>query len=879
MYSYSLLLLLATLITLSLAAVAWHRRAVAGARAFACLMGAVSVWSLAYALELSVTNLNAVTFWARVQYFGIVLVPIAWITFALQYANRDQWITRRKLSVLAIEPLIVLLLVWTNEWHKLIWIEIDIASRGTTIGSGYTYGPGFWANAAYTYLLILAGTLILIQTLIRSPDLYRGQVISLLVGVMAPWAGNAVYLAGLSPLPNLDLTPFALTISGIAVAWSLFRYRFLDLLPVAHDAIITNMSDGVIVLDLKNRIVDINSAAEKMISPCAAQVVGQPAEDVFYMWHNLINEIRVATTTRADVVIGDTHAQSCYDLRLSPVEDRRGRLTGRLIVLREITDRKKLEEALHQRANELATLHAISLEITAPHELSALLKTIVRRAVVMLDATGGDIGLYEEERGELRIIVSHNMGKDYAGTRMAPGEGAMGLALQRNELVVIEDYEQWDGRSPQYTDGPWHAGMAIPLRFRDRMVGALGVVDSNLQRRFSEDDQRLLNLFAQQAAIAVENARLYEAEKHRAAELAVLFEGSSAITRSIDHPAVVNTTAEQLAAAVKATSVYILACDLEGGRATVLGEHISPQANSHERISDVGDSFDLNDFPRTLQALRSGEPLSICISDASIDPQDRNELEENNIKAALNVPMISSGRVIGYAEIWDSHAERDWDEEEIRVCQTLANQAAVALDNARLYSEMKRMAITDALTGMYNRRGFFEMGQREISRARRYSHPLSAIMLDIDHFKQINDAYSHAAGDQVLGTLGRICHSQLREVDILGRFGGEEFAILLPETDGQSAYHAAERLRQCVASTPVVTDRGIISITISVGIACAKDELSDLAVLLDQADTAMYVAKEAGRNRVETISGVRSRAVEGAASHNDPQLTGSTARL
>ncbi len=219
--------------------------------------------------------------------------------------------------------------------------------------------------------------------------------------------------------------------------------------------------------------------------------------------------------------------------------------------------------------------------------------------------------------------------------------------------------------------------------------------------------------------------------------------------------------------------------------------------------------------------------------------------------------MIASGRIIGYAEIWDSIMERDWNEEEIRLCQTLANQAAVALDNARLYSEMKRMAITDALTGMYNRRGLFEMGQREINRARRYSHPLSALMLDIDHFKQINDVYSHAAGDQVLRTLGQICRSQLREVDILGRFGGEEFAILLPETDGESAYHAAERLRQWVARTPVVTEKGIISITISIGVACATEELSDLAILLDQADTAMYAAKEAGRNRVATMRAVR----------------------
>jgi diguanylate cyclase (GGDEF)-like protein len=166
---------------------------------------------------------------------------------------------------------------------------------------------------------------------------------------------------------------------------------------------------------------------------------------------------------------------------------------------------------------------------------------------------------------------------------------------------------------------------------------------------------------------------------------------------------------------------------------------------------------------------------------------------------------------------------------------------------------MQRIAVTDVLTGIYNRRGLFEAGQREIKRAYRFERPLAAIMLDIDHFKQINDAYSHAIGDQVLQSLAKLCRANLREIDILGRYGGEEFAILLPEANCVDANQVAERLCQLIARTPILTEVGPIHITVSMGVTCTECEATDLAILLDRADTAMYTAKRAGRNRVAVI--------------------------
>ncbi len=198
--------------------------------------------------------------------------------------------------------------------------------------------------------------------------------------------------------------------------------------------------------------------------------------------------------------------------------------------------------------------------------------------------------------------------------------------------------------------------------------------------------------------------------------------------------------------------------------------------------------------------------------------------------------------------------ETDLYNELTRVNNSLMNlQRELSRKNAeleRLNAEVARLATVDELTQVYNRRGFFEIGQREVERAIRFGTPLTALMLDIDHFKRFNDTYGHAAGDRVLREVAARCAAQLRTVDVFGRYGGEEFVALLPALGADDARNVAERVRLKVGGEPIQLQDASVQVTTSVGVAVLQCGTVDLAALLEQADQALYRAKESGRNRV-----------------------------
>jgi diguanylate cyclase (GGDEF)-like protein len=197
---------------------------------------------------------------------------------------------------------------------------------------------------------------------------------------------------------------------------------------------------------------------------------------------------------------------------------------------------------------------------------------------------------------------------------------------------------------------------------------------------------------------------------------------------------------------------------------------------------------------------------------------------------------------------------------QVRLQEKNDQLEAEIAERKELQETLERLAITDSLTGVYNRRHFFELAEREILRSTRYKRPLSIIMLDIDHFKRVNDRHGHLVGDQILSNIAGRVRGELRVNDIMGRYGGEEFAVVLPETCSPDIIHVAERLRESIASRPFHTEKGHVRITISIGLTCLMGERQiTVERLLDEADQALYEAKRRGRNRTVSYKWVGGR--------------------
>lgn len=383
----------------------------------------------------------------------------------------------------------------------------------------------------------------------------------------------------------------------------------------------------------------------------------------------------------------------------------------------------------------------------------------------------------------------------------------------------------------------------------NEMVVQLEAITRELQTQQDELIRRNDSLIYEVAER--ERAEAAERELRQFAE--TLQSAAMALNSTLEFEAVLDIMLEKIGDIVPYDSAVIMMVEGMTARTRRAKNYEHYGTSIEERVKSA--TFDILQTPNLYTMLTSLQPL--VISDVDQYPYWDRRKTGNPVRSWVGTPVIAQGKVIAFFSL-DKLEAGFYTPEHGKKLAMFANHAALALENARLFQEIQRLAVTDALTGLYNRRYFFERACEEFERSCRYHHPVTMMMMDLDHFKNVNDTYGHPAGDVVLQTVSQQSRQALRNTDLAARFGGEEFIFLLPETPLEAGVQTAERLRELIAESPIQYNGNHIHLTASFGVSGGDVEFCKLppprAVeeLIAACDEALYQAKQAGRNRVSS---------------------------
>jgi diguanylate cyclase (GGDEF)-like protein/PAS domain S-box-containing protein len=486
--------------------------------------------------------------------------------------------------------------------------------------------------------------------------------------------------------------------------------------------------------------------------------------------------------------------------------------------------RRDIEGALYARRKALADL--MRSPALGQGDIDAAVQQITETAADVLDVERASVWDLVEDGTAIvcRDLYERSQQRHSAGARIAAADVPRYFAALERERAIKAHNARFDLRTSEFSAGYLEplgitAMLDAPVFLRGKMVGVVCHEHTGSPRRWQMSEELLASTFADFVALVLETAAWRQAEDALRIERDALEGKVAERTRELQtSEANLRALVDFSPAAMVVTRLASNTVMLANRRATAMFEVPLDEVQG-QRTPDFW--VNIGDRSRYL---------------AILNAQGRVEELETQLRTR-------SGRVF-WARLSAQRLRLGGEETLLATILDVTTQRETQ-DDLRL------QATHDPLTGVFNRRQLEEVARKEVDRAHRHRRPLAVAMLDADHFKRVNDSYGHHAGDEVLRTIAKRCQGTLRTNDVLGRYGGEEFVVLFPETTLSDAGVVAERLRAAIADQPFdVGDRGL-SVTVSLGVAALSDGL-DLQRLLQKADAALYVAKQAGRNLVRT---------------------------
>lgn len=346
--SYGVVLMISTIIVLSLAIYSYKKRSSNLHIYFMLLMLSVFFWCFGSAMEFFSIEIPAKIFWIKISYLGVTTAAPLWLIFVLEYGKYEKYLKSAYIGLLFLLPFIVLIMAFTNQWHGLLWPSIIQSSNQPGAFLIYGHGPVFWANIIYSFIMVLTGIILLIRMFVSSSSACRPQIFILVLSGVMPLIFSGLYTTKVIPIPGLDVTPFGLAISGILIALGIFKFHFLDILPVAHKILFKSMINGVLVFDDNDKLIEVNSAAN--LIKINQDDVGKNIENVLGRFPELIS-IYKAHQSESEIFLGDP--VNCWiQVQITPIYDDKNIFQGHLLIIQDITKRKKLEKELKKSLEE-----------------------------------------------------------------------------------------------------------------------------------------------------------------------------------------------------------------------------------------------------------------------------------------------------------------------------------------------------------------------------------------------------------------------------------------------------------------------------------------------------------------------------------------------